>query len=122
MTIYRAIGMSNSQLHTRPFTQAQQAILHDSYVHATVYRADERMADFQARIALAAGGAVGRDGQAARGDSSPGYYILACNAQLARDGVIASGDEVWAADGNRYRVVAMDISPHEAQGQLQRKQ
>jgi len=105
---------SHSVMRTSPLVTARQVITRDRYEHVAVYRDDERVADFQCRVALASASVAGRDAQSALGDSSPGFYVAAAPAQVARDGAIVQGDEVWTRE-RRYRVVSVDIYAHEAQ-------
>ncbi len=105
---------SHSKMQGPPLVRTRQVICQDRYVHVSVYRDDERIADFQGRIAGANNATAGRDAQDVRGDSSPNFYVMAINAQLARDGVIVQGDEVWTTDW-RYRVVSVNVFEHETQ-------
>ena len=97
---------------------SSEYITSDSYEHVTVYRNDERVADFQCRISPATSAVAGQDVQRALGDASKGYYVAAMNTQLAVDNVVIQGDEVWTAV-RRYRVVSVDVFPHTAQMLLQ---
>jgi len=105
---------SHSRLPVAAMAAGARAITRDSYTHATVYRDDELVADFQCRIAVANNAVMSADVQRAMGDASPGFYVALVSAQLAMDRVVRQGDELWT-DGRRYRVVSVAAYPHEGQ-------
>jgi len=92
-------------------------IASDNFVGVTVWRMVEgtetAMATLQTRIAQTTRATQGRDDGSVQGAVSPQYYTMAF--PYAADVMV--GDEVWTG-GVRYRVVSIDVFPHEAQATL----
>jgi hypothetical protein len=93
------------------------AITLDNFVEVQVWRAvagDETLvATFQTRIAATSRAVQGRDDGSVQGSVSPQYYVLAFPCAVD----IQTQDEVWTG-GVRYRVVSVDVLPHESQAIL----
>jgi hypothetical protein len=89
----------------------------DNFVGATVWRmvdgTETAVGTLQVRIAQTTRAVQGRDDGSVQGAVSPQYYTMAfaCGTNLQ------VGDEIWTG-GVRYRVVSIDIFPHEAQATL----
>lgn len=101
--------MINGRLDRRAVRRATQALVADSYQAVQVLRGragtETRVGEFRTRIA--ATNATAPDTHGIAGDSSAQLYVLHLPECLD----IRKGDEVWTADGIRYRVVSLNPTP-----------
>lgn len=101
--------MINGRLDRRAVRRATQALVADAYQHVQVLRgrhgSETRVGEFRTRIAATS--ATGPDTQSIAGDSSAQMYVL-----YAPEGIdLRKGDELWTANGARYRVVTLNPTP-----------
>lgn len=106
--------MSHSVLPLQEMRRTEAVITRDHFMQIALWRgstgSEVRLYQWQGRIAPATGGVSGRDVQTLPGDVSPQYYVMTVNS--AWD--VRPGDEAWT-DSGRYRVVSVDVLPHDKQ-------
>lgn len=94
----------------------RQKIMRDSVTLVDVWRrasgGEVRVVSLAVRIAAVSSRSVGRDTQTVQGDVAPAFYTTSLSTLVGS--VIRTGDEFWD-ESVRYRVVSVDMYPHEAQ-------
>ena len=105
-----------SALRLPVMVATRQMIQRDAVRLVDVWRrqsgGEVRVISLAVRIAAVSSRSVGRDTQTVQGDVAPSFYVASLSTLVGS--VIHTGDEFWD-DSVRYRVVSVDLYPHEAQ-------
>lgn len=105
-----------SALRIPSMVATRQRIRQDAVTLVDVWRqasgGEFRVVSLAVRIAAVSGRSVGRDVQMVQGDAAPAFYTTSVPTMIGS--AIRAGDELWE-DVVRYRVVSVDMFPHEAQ-------
>lgn len=107
--------MINGKL-TRPWLldKGVQVMVDDIWVTARIFRrngdVDSLICAFLTRVAAASSSESGRESQPAQGNVAQRLFV----APAPRWADVVKDDEVWV-DSSRYRVVAVDVYPHDQQ-------
>lgn len=105
-----------SALRIPSMVAVRQKIMRDSVTLVDVWRrasgGEVRVVSLAVRIAAVSSRSVGRDVQMVQGDVAPSFYVASLSTLVGS--AIRTGDEFWD-ESVRYRVISIDMFPHEAQ-------
>jgi hypothetical protein len=105
-----------SALRIPAMVATRQRIKRDSVRLVDVWRrasgGEVRVMSLAVRIAAVNSRSVGRDVQTVQGDVAPSFYTTSLSVLVGS--TLRPGDEFWD-EYVRYRVVSVDMYPHEAQ-------